>query len=246
MLVINPLIAFFPDYLSFLIYGLVTGYLLRFWSIAKRHFITIILYLTPCVVWLVIMWAFITVQPQERQVWFLFGVVVSFIKIFSISRVFFGYIAELITERIQEARQGKKEQKRRDQKEQANQNQNYQSFTEEQARREAEAKAYRAGKTGKEQDKSGNNKNSHQSDHEKIEDKKQPPPADIKTNDPPRSYEQILGLSKGWTQDDLKTAYKRECQRTHPDKWTGKTESLKQIMEAEYKAVQEAYKKLKK
>ena len=125
MLAINPLFSFFPDYISFLIYGLVTGYLLRLWSIAKRHFITIILYLTPCAVWLVIMWAFITVQPQERQVWFLFGVVVSFIKIFSISRAFLGYIFELITERIQERRQGKKYQKRRDQREQANQNNNY-------------------------------------------------------------------------------------------------------------------------
>jgi DnaJ-class molecular chaperone len=44
----------------------------------------------------------------------------------------------------------------------------------------------------------------------------------------------------------LKNAYKRESQRTHPDRWIGKPDTIKQVMEAEYKAVQEAYRKLKK
>jgi DnaJ-class molecular chaperone len=53
-------------------------------------------------------------------------------------------------------------------------------------------------------------------------------------------------LSSGWTQDDLKTAYKRESQRLHPDKWTGKPANIQTIMEAEFKAVQQAYNHLKK
>ena len=62
----------------------------------------------------------------------------------------------------------------------------------------------------------------------------------------PRNYAEILGLSGNWTQEDLKTAYKRESQRTHPDKWVGKTEELCKMMEREYKMIQEAYRNLKK
>lgn len=43
----------------------------------------------------------------------------------------------------------------------------------------------------------------------------------------------------------LKTVYKREAGRTHPDKWIGKPEAIRQAMEAEYKNIQEAYRRLK-
>lgn len=61
----------------------------------------------------------------------------------------------------------------------------------------------------------------------------------------PRSPEDILGLKRPWTQEDLKTAYKREAGRTHPDKWIGKPQAIRQLMEAEYKVIQEAYRILK-
>lgn len=37
-----------------------------------------------------------------------------------------------------------------------------------------------------------------------------------------------------------------EANRTHPDKWIGKPKAMRDMMEAEYKAVQEAYRRLKK
>lgn len=98
----------------------------------------------------------------------------------------------------------------------------------EQARREAEARARR-----------------EQAERERQEQGRanEPPPRGEKPD--PRSPEEILGLKTPWTQDDLKTAYKREAGRTHPDKWIGKPEAIRQAMEAEYKNIQEAYRRLK-
>lgn len=89
--------------------------------------------------------------------------------------------------------------------------------------------------------------NAHQNNsHRNNQKQKAEPPENITPAEAKRTYEEILGLMAGWTEDDLKKAYKREAQRTHPDRWIGKPESLKKIMEAEYKAVQEAYRRLKK
>jgi DnaJ-domain-containing protein 1 len=98
----------------------------------------------------------------------------------------------------------------------------------EQARREAEARAKREQAEQARQEQARRN---------------EPPPRQA-TQDP-RSPEEILGLKRPWTQDDLKTAYKREAGRTHPDKWIGKPEAIRQAMEEEYKAIQEAYRVLK-
>ena len=77
---------------------------------------------------------------------------------------------------------------------------------------------------------------------------KDPPPRQPPPHPTPdtRTPEQVLGLVTGYTQDDLKTAYRRESQKLHPDKWAGKPEAIQQAMEAEFKAVQQAYKQLKK
>jgi DnaJ-domain-containing protein 1 len=98
----------------------------------------------------------------------------------------------------------------------------------EQARRESEARARR-----------------EQAERERQEQarRNEPPPRGEKPD--PRSPEEILGLKPPWTQDDLKTAYKREAGRTHPDKWIGKPEGIRQAMEAEYKNIQEAYRRLR-
>ena len=96
----------------------------------------------------------------------------------------------------------------------------------EQAEREAEARARR-----------------EQAERERQEKAKQtePPPKDVE-----RTPEQILGLKPPWTREDVQTAYRREAGRTHPDKWIGKPESIRQAMEAEYKLIQEAYRILKR
>jgi DnaJ domain len=90
----------------------------------------------------------------------------------------------------------------------------------EQARREAEARARR-----------------EQAERERQNANKPRP----NTDDEPRDPEAVLGLKAGYTDEDLRTAYKREAGRTHPDKWIGKPEAIRQLMEAEYKAIQEAY-----
>ena len=66
------------------------------------------------------------------------------------------------------------------------------------------------------------------------------------SNEKKRSYEEILGLSSGWTKSDLKSAYRNKCQQTHPDKWKDFPEDIAQRLEEEYKEVQEAYKYLSK
>lgn len=197
-------------------------------------------FLVPYFAWAVIMFAFITVQPQERQTWFIFGFTLTFIKVFSIIRTPFTWAFEIITEGIQERRADWRDRQRQEQN-QAQQDRNQQQFREEQARREAEARANRARQAGNGQD-------DHQGDNEKVEDKTQRKWNDtqeVKPAERKRSYEEVLGLPTGWTQDDLKKAYKNECQRTHPDKWIGKPQAMQDMMEGEYKAVQEAYRKLK-
>lgn len=248
MLAINPLIAFFPDYLSFLIYGLITGGVLRFWSIAKRHVVLMLLYLTLCLFWLVVMWAFMSVQPQERQIWFLVGLVVVFLKPFAMLYALFAFVFERVMERIQEARQDRREQQWREQPQgnqgyQGSSEQNQRDIRAEQARREAEARANRA-----RQGQGGSHSEPPPQDKikDKSHDKPKEPPKPPQSSPENRSYEQILGLPLGWTQEDLKNAYKRESNRTHPDKWIGKPEQIRQVMEAEFKAIQKAYNKLKR
>ncbi|MDD5228401.1 MAG: J domain-containing protein [Methylococcales bacterium] len=60
-----------------------------------------------------------------------------------------------------------------------------------------------------------------------------------------RRPEEVLGLSPNFTQSELKAAYQRESNRTHPDKWVNKPESIRKIMEAEQKQINAAYNKLR-
>lgn len=248
MIVINPLLPFFPESFSFLIYGLITGLLLKFWRIAKKNIFVILFFLYAYAVWLASMALLMSVQSQTRQAWFLFGFALTFIKIFSIIRTIvfspFTWAFETITDEIQERRADRRDRERQQQRERENQNYHDrdQDIRAEQARREAEARANRARQTG-------SGKDNRQGDNEKIEDKNQRKRNNTQEINPAerrRSYEEVLGLKSGWTQDDLKKAYQREANRTHPDKWIGKPQAMQDMMEAEYKAVQEAYKKLKK
>ena len=61
-----------------------------------------------------------------------------------------------------------------------------------------------------------------------------------------RSDEEILGLSRGWTQEDLKVTYRRKCNQLHPDKWEKMPKQMQFMMEKEFKAVQQSYKNLLK
>jgi hypothetical protein len=61
-----------------------------------------------------------------------------------------------------------------------------------------------------------------------------------------RKPEDILGLQPDFTQAELKAAYQKESNRTHPDKWANKPDSIRQVMEFEQKLINMAYKKLKR
>ena len=219
MNVINPLMMFFPESVSFLIYGLFTGLLLKFWKRAKRNIFIILFFLYAYAVWLASMAMLIIPQNHERQAWFIFGFILTFLNIFSIIRMIiftpFVFAYESITDGIGERRADRRDQQRREERERndrTEQERNQDLFRQEQARREAEARARRA---AGEQTRTDNDR------------------------------EEILRLSDGWTQEDLRKAHQRESNRTHPDKWIGKPQAMQDMMEAEYKAVQEAYRNLK-
>lgn len=64
-------------------------------------------------------------------------------------------------------------------------------------------------------------------------------------SDDSRTPEEILGLKKGFTPNELKEAFKRESNRTHPDKWVGKPDTIRILMAEEQKRVNWAYENLK-
>jgi curved DNA-binding protein CbpA len=102
----------------------------------------------------------------------------------------------------------------------------------EQRKREREAEAQRTREQARREQP-------HQEEHTQQVPPSTPPDLDRRT--PP----EILGLAPDWTPDELEKAYRRECQRLHPDKWTGKPPAIREAMEQEFKRVQEAYKRLK-
>ena len=118
----------------------------------------------------------------------------------------------------------------------------------ERARREEEARQFRERQNRQKQNQNrdrgedrSEQKQGYQREQERKEQRYEPePPKDT------RSYAEILGLSGSWTKEELKTAYKRESQRTHPDRWIGKPEVVRKAMEEEFKRIQEAYNNLNK
>jgi hypothetical protein len=83
-----------------------------------------------------------------------------------------------------------------------------------------------------------------QRQRQKQSSQKREPPKN--RNEKERSYEEILGLSSGWTKSDLISAYRKKCQQTHPDKWKGYPDNIVRAMEKEYKEVQNTFKYLSK
>ena len=119
----------------------------------------------------------------------------------------------------------------------------------EHSRREAEVKAERA---WKKQQTSGHSSESEQTDEEPVQrnsqsnnqEQSQQGAIEEKLNDR-RSSLEILGLSSGFSQEELKRAYKRESARCHPDKWMGKPQHLRHTMEEEQRLINRAYAALK-
>lgn len=129
---------------------------------------------------------------------------------------------------------------------------NQQAYEAEQARREQEAKAQR------EQQKNQNDQQEepHYKKEEQAKQKKskqqyqrqQKYKESIEKNKPPtdtRTSLEILGLKSGFTQQELKKAYRQKTMKTHPDKWEQEPIYIQKMMEEEFKLVKKAYETLK-
>lgn len=218
---------FLADYLWFFVYGLLVGYFIKLWQITTNKFPLSVLLLYTHGLWLVLIVLWIIIQLDSIQAWCAFGVAVFFAYLIPLPRISLAYFKKKRTEVLWQ-KQARKWQKQREREHVAYQQQAQFKFWDEQLRREQQGRANQAWQEGARQN----------------QNKKQGIRPD--GNQDKRSYEQILHLSAGWTQEDLKKAYQKEAQRTHPDKWVGKPEHLRKQMEAEYKVIQKAYKNLKR
>ncbi|MEE9363082.1 MAG: J domain-containing protein [Cellulophaga sp.] len=59
-----------------------------------------------------------------------------------------------------------------------------------------------------------------------------------------RSFEDIVGVNPGYTNNDLKSAYKRASSKFHPDKYSHMSENFRAEAEQEFKKIQKAYRML--
>lgn len=235
---ISPLIPYIPAVLSFFIYGAIIGGL---WAYGRRGrhgclFTLGFWYLfAVLVVFFVLL---LSVQERTNQICFLAGLLLPSVRraweheIIQAPIEVFAEGARFVqdtTANLKAAWQAKSQPHKPEDRAEA---QNAHSATDdalkrEQERREAEARAKR-----------------EYAERERQEQERKSDPPEQGSRDS-RTPEEVLGLKGGWTQEDLKTAYKREAGRTHPDKWIGKPEAIRQLMEAEYKVIQEAYRRLK-
>jgi DnaJ domain len=261
---INPLIPYLPAFLSFFIYGVAIAGLFRYGKRGGRGCLFPLIFWYGFAILSVFLALLVSAQDTTNQASFAVGVFVPFARSLWESeavqaplhfvRVTIDTIQHTAWQigRLWQAWQERKERTQADRQKagqhgnrtnghqsQGN-NQNTHQHTQDQARdrerhqeqqqREAEARARREQAERERQD-------------QQNASKPKPPPD---TDDAPRDPEAVLGLKKPWTEEDLRAAYKREAGRTHPDKWIGKPEAIRQMMEAEYKAIQEAYKILKR
>ena len=56
-----------------------------------------------------------------------------------------------------------------------------------------------------------------------------------------RDYYEVLGLSKGASADDIKSAYRKAALKWHPDRWVSGTDAEKKTAEEKFKEASEAY-----
>lgn len=126
-----------------------------------------------------------------------------------------------------------------------------QAYKAEQARREQEAKAQRERQKNQSQQQEEPQRREEKPKQERAKQqhqRKQKQKESIEKNKPvtdKRTNLEILGLSSGFTQAELKTAKKRASQKVHRDKWPGRSEQFLQAMDEEQKLINIAYDKLK-
>jgi flagellar biosynthesis GTPase FlhF len=249
---INPLIPYIPAFLSFFIYGYLSGFLFLLWKRSRWGCLLTIGFWYLYAVWCIWFGMLVSVQEVTNQTWFVLGVALAFLRPLLQSVAVQNFIEDMrqvghlgqrawqaVTRSRTKAASSGTQNQNHQQAHQSQQSQNTyshgndqnnqqeQARRAEQARREAEARARRSEKE----------KENQQS---RAEDQKpEPPTADTRTP------EEILGLKAGWTQEDLIKTYKSEAQRTHPDKWIGKPAAIRHAMEEEFKNIRQAFDQLK-
>jgi DnaJ domain len=240
---INPLIPYIPAFLSFFIYGYLSGFLFLLWKRSRWGCLLTIIFWEAYIVWCIFISMFLGVQETSEQTWFVLGVALAFLRPLLQSVAVQNFIEDMrhaghLGRRAWQAVAGlaKTKAKAKESTEQPHQtNHGYNQYNDqteqarraEQARREAEARARRA---------------------EKEKENQQRKPEDPKPESPTtdnRTAEEILGLKAGWTQEDLIKTYKSEAQRTHPDKWIWKPARVRHAMEEEFKNIRQAFDQLK-
>lgn len=110
-----------------------------------------------------------------------------------------------------------------------------------QAEQEQQAKDYERRRKAEESRRSEEARNQRKAEEDRKAEKN-------KTDKPlkdKRTPQEILGLTPVFTQEELREAYKRESNRSHPDKWVGKPKHIKIMMDEEQKLINWAYNKLK-
>lgn len=235
---INPFIPYLPAFVSFLVYGWITGGLFAFGRRGGRGCLLSIIFWYLYAIWVVFVGLFLSAQGSTEKLWFLAGFLIPQVKrLWSHDRVqmFLAFLETLrgfigrgiffLSQAWTEHQDKSTPEAGSNQRAESHHQDTADAIKREQARREAEARSRREHAERERQEQTHN---------------AEPPPGDMK-----RTPEAILGLKPPWTREDLQTAYRREAGRTHPDKWIGKPESIRQVMEAEYKMIQEAYRRLK-
>ena len=201
---INPLIPYIPAFLSFFIYGYLSGFLFLLWKRSRWGCLLTIGFWYLYAVWCIFFFMLLGVQETTHQTWFVLGLVLAFLRpllqsagvqhvIEDITHA--GYLGrrawQAVTSKTKKKDKDEGKQSRNQNNQQSQQTNHghnqYNDTTEqarraEQARREAEACARRA-------EKEKENQQSRADDP-----KPEPPKADTRTP------EEILGLKAGWTQ----------------------------------------------
>ena len=243
------LLPYIPAFLSFFIYGYLSGFLFLLWKRSRWGCLLTIIFWYLYAVACIALGLLVGVQEVLEQTWFVLGIALAFLRplLQSVAVQHFiedithaGHLGRRAWEAVTRSRtkatsSGGQSQANQNHQQSQQTNHGYNQYNDnteqarraEQARREAEARARRAEKE----------KENQQS---RAEDPKpEPPTADT------RSPEEILGLKGKWTQEDLIKTYKSEAQRTHPDKWIGKPAAIRHAMEEEFKNIRRAFDQLK-
>jgi flagellar biosynthesis GTPase FlhF len=150
----------------------------------------------------------------------------------------------------EQARKKKQQQKQQEQKEQSHsqqknrQQQNRQQQNRQQQNRQQQNRQQQNRQQQNRKQESNNNRYSNDQQQNNQQHQRKEPVKETPTDN--RSPMDILGLKPGFTQQELKQAYRRESARCHPDKWASKPKPIRDAMAEEQKQVNWAYKQLQK